>query len=97
MAFTDERLLEICQRYGLVELALNADDELIRTCKLDKTTMKMYTAEKSTDVGALEKSRITDSATVGYWSTVFNGKWELVFDTDPNLIDANNIFTEIQE
>lgn len=99
MAFTDERLHEICQRYALVEPELNDDGEATgeQIATLDKTTMKMYTAERSTDVSALKKSRITNSEDVGYWSTVINGKWELVFDTDPNLIDADGIFTEIQE
>lgn len=105
MAFTDERLIEICTRYALFEHALeddgtplvDADGEEYHVPGLDINTMKVYTAPRSVPVSALKKSTITNSKNIGYWCTVVDGKWELVFDADPSLIDASGIFTEIQE
>jgi hypothetical protein len=105
MAFTDERSVEICTKYGLVQsameedgetLSLDADGEQIIVSTLDKNAMKVYTAPRNTAVSALKKSAITASDSIGYWCSVVDDKWELVFDADPSLIGAGQ-FTEIQE
>lgn len=105
MAFTDERLLEISDRYGLTTLLLDENDNVvfdednnpIPVAGLNKDTFKVYNADRNVNINLLKKSVITNNTEIGYWATMLNGKWELVFDTDPNLNDTNGIFTEIME
>jgi len=101
MALTEERITEICVRYGLIEQVFDSNNEFTGEYNnlLDGTSMKVYHAPKnSVNVNDLKKSMLTDSDTVQYWSTVINGNtWELVFDIDPELKDPENVFTEIRE
>ncbi len=98
MAFTDERLTEICQRYGIINKNIDDDGVVTITNGLDKATMKVYHANKS-DIadGDLSKENITDLDEVGYWGTSIGDKWELVFDADPALKNTDNKFLEITE
>ena len=98
MAFTDERLTEICQRYQILDKTVNEDGEVTVHNGLDKTKMKVYHANMS-DIadGDLLKSKLTDNDEIGYWGTVIDGKHEIVFDDDPALKDSNNKFLEITE
>jgi hypothetical protein len=105
MAFTDERLIEISDRYGLTKTLLDENGDVVvdednnttQVAGLNKDTFKVYNADKNVDINLLKKTVITNNTEVGYWATMLNGKWELVFDTDPILIDPNGIFTEIKE
>ena len=105
MAFTDERLLEISDRYGLTTPLVDENGDVVRdedgnftlVAGLNKDTFKVYNADKNVDINLLKKTVITNNNEVGYWATMINGKWELVFDADPNLLDINGIFTEIKE
>jgi len=99
MAFTDERLTEICQRYGAVENTLAEDGNITTTNLLDKTTMKVYhVAKNSVSLSDIHLDNLTEVDNILYYSTILNGDtWELVFNIDPVLGDSGNNFTEITE
>ena len=98
MAFTDERLTEICRRYQIIDKTVTDDGEVTIVNGLDKTKMKVYHANMS-DIadGDLLKTKLTDNVGIGYWGTVIDGKHEIVFDDDPTLKDPDNKFLEITE
>jgi len=97
MAFTDERILEICHRYGTLNKVVADDGTKTYTPSLDKTKIKVYHATTSElPKGYLEKSSLIDND-VDYWGTVLGDKTEVVFSDEPSLIDAQNKFTEITE
>jgi hypothetical protein len=96
MAFTQERILEISYRYGLLKVN---DEGAMESSIEDPSSIKLFHAPKnSVSSEELTKSYLTDKD-IEFWATPLNsiGVWEVLFLEDPELKDTNNKYISVGE
>ena len=94
MAFTDERIEELTARYGLTKIDPETNDSIFR---INAETIKLYHATYSElTTNQKDRSYLTDED-IDIWTTVLVDQdiFEVLFELDPFLKDADNKYSEI--